>query len=163
MNSKLSYGYPPNEQGTGYQINPGTATKLRRLFEQAAAGHVAIYTRTIDPGKEATPKRAAIYARVAVSQEQGTPNVLEAQIKACQEHCERRGYPLEHVYQDTASGAQLDRPMLNALRQAAREHQFTVLVVWDYGRLARKTALLATLLSELEEAGITVRSLCDAY
>jgi DNA invertase Pin-like site-specific DNA recombinase len=163
MNSNTPYGYTPNEQGTSYQINPGEAAEVRRLFEQAATKGVAIYMRTNDPGKETAPKYAAIYARVATVQEPVASNGLasyglEAQINACKAYCEQHGYALRDIYQETYSGAQLDRPMLNALRQAIHDRQIHVLVVWDFTRLARRMILQAVILRECYEAGITIES-----
>jgi DNA invertase Pin-like site-specific DNA recombinase len=51
--------------------------------------------------------------------------------------------------------------MLNELRQAARAHQFDVLVIWDFYRLARRMTLQAVIMRELCEAGITIQSVSD--
>src|SRR5579884_2330854 len=124
-----------NQQGTGYQV---------------------------DPGKQSAPKHAAIYARVAAHSQAGrTDNALELQVNGCKGYCQERGYTIEHVYQEAFSGAKIDRPMLNKLRQAAREQQFDVLIIWDFNRLARRADLQALLIRELDEAGITIQSVCD--
>jgi DNA invertase Pin-like site-specific DNA recombinase len=103
-------------------------------------------------------KYAVIYARSATSQELGASYGLDAQVKACQEYCKQRGYVLRDIYQETASGAEFDRPMLNALRQAMRDHQFDVLIIWDFTRLVRKFVLQAVILRESYEAGVTIES-----
>jgi DNA invertase Pin-like site-specific DNA recombinase len=109
-----------------------------------------------------TPQRAAIYARVAATQHpESSSSRLEAQINACQAYAEKRGYTLQHVYQEVATGTKLDRPMLNALRQAIQGHQFEVLIIQDLTRLARGTALLATILLECHEARVTIESVQD--
>jgi DNA invertase Pin-like site-specific DNA recombinase len=162
MNNQVPYGYTHNEQRTGYQISPVEAAEVRRMFEQAAAGDVTIYSRTSALSKEDTPKRAAIYARVAVQSQAGqTAGALELQVNGCISYCQEHGYTVEHVYREAFSGAKLDRPMLNKLRQAAREEQFDVLVIWDFNRLARRAALQTLLIRELDEAGITIQSVCD--
>lgn len=162
MNHHVPYGYTRNGQGNGYQINAEEAQEVRRLFKHAAAGNVAIYGRTNDPDKEATPKRAAIYARVGTQNQDGqTSDALELQVNGCKGYCQECGYTFELVYQEAFSGAKIDRPMLNDLRQAAREKQFDVLVIWDFNRLARRMALQALLIRELNEAEITIQSVCD--
>jgi DNA invertase Pin-like site-specific DNA recombinase len=110
------------------------------------------------------PKRAAIYAHVAATQHpESSSSCLEEQINECQAYAEKRGYTLQCVYQETAAGAKRDRPMLNALRQAIQDHQFEVLIVQDLTRLARGPALLATILLECYEAGITIESVRDNW
>ena len=108
------------------------------------------------------PKRAAIYARVAAQSQAGqASDALELQVNGCKGYCQERGYTIEHVYQEAFSGVKLDRPMLDKLRQAAREKQFDVLIIWDFSRLARRMALQAVIMRELCEAGITIQSVCD--
>ncbi len=109
-----------------------------------------------------TPRRAAIYARVAAKQNtEISSSQLEMQINACKAYARKRGYTLQHVYQETAAGTKLDRPMLNALRQAIQGHQFEVLIIQDLTRLARGAALLAPILLECYEAGVTIESVQD--
>src|SRR5258707_522333 len=115
MHNDFPYGYTPNEQ--------------------AATQNVVIYARTNNLGKEAAPKRAAIYARVAAQDQAGqTSDALELQVNGCRGYCQECGYTVEHVYQEAFSGAKLDRPMLNKLRQAAHEKQFDVVVIWEFNR-----------------------------
>ena len=53
------------------KIDPGEPWQIGRGFEQFTAGRVAVYARTNEPQKAAARKRAAIYARTALSQEPG--------------------------------------------------------------------------------------------
>ena len=135
MDNHTPYGYTLNKQGNSYQINTEQAQEVRRMFEQAAEG-VAIYAHTSNSGKGTAPKRAAIYARVATQNQTGqASDALELQVNGRKGYCQEHGYTVEHVYQEAFSGAKLDRPMLNELRQAASEHQFDVVIIWDFNRL----------------------------
>lgn len=159
MNSKTPYGYNPNEQGTRYQINPGEAEKVHRLIEQAATKEALSYSRQSEPAK-----RAAIYARSAVSQEQqnGLPFAVQEQIKQGQAYCGERRYAQDaerHIYAEVASGTNpQDNPQLTALRQAAHEGQFSIVVVSSFDRLARNSVQLAAILDDFKKAGVTVES-----
>ena len=114
-------------------------------------------------GHQATPKRAVIYAHVAAeSQEVGqTTDVLTLQVNACKGNSQERGYTLGHIYQEIGSTNTLNRPMLRQLRQAACNKEFDVLVLWDLTRLARRTHQQGVIMRELNEAGITIQSVCD--
>ena len=105
-------------------------------------------------------KRFAIYARTAISQEQGFNFALDAQIQACMQYAQGQGYPLEEgeIYSETASGATANRQLLVALLEAAERGEFTTLLIYDSYRLARKPHLLANLLQRFGKAGVTVET-----
>src|SRR4051812_47567434 len=106
--------------------------------------------------------RAAIYARY--SSENQRPESIEDQIASCRKAATAHGFVLsdERIYADHASsGAKEDRPGLNALRAAAPERVFEVVLVDDLSRLARNTLLLLTTLEELRFHGVRVVSVAD--
>jgi DNA invertase Pin-like site-specific DNA recombinase len=160
MDTQKPYSYTLNDQQTASEINPGEANKVRRLFEQAVTKGVAMYSITNDPGKEANPKRAAIYARSATrSQEVTGMSNLDKQIRACLMYCAECGYTLDdqHVYQEIVGGKEYkDRPQFTTMRTAAKERQFDVLVIFSLDRLARDSQFQTIMLNELTQAGITV-------
>ncbi len=163
MNSNRHYGYTPNEQGTGYQINPGEAQEVQRLFEQAATKGVAIYMRTNDPEKEAAPKRAALYTRSATSQEPGEENnALATQMRLCRMYCQSHGYTVDdkHIYSEIGSGndGYTRRPQLAALLDAAKQREFDVLVIATHNRLSRRLAHAAAIIEELQQHGVQVEN-----
>ena len=155
---KTLYGYTPDDEGSGYETNPGEANELHRMFEQAVLKGVAIYVRTNDPSKEVTP-RAAIYVRTATTQEATYHHGLTAQIEACQAYCNARGYIVQHIYQDEGvSGSSLDhRPGLGTLLDA---QDIDVVVVYDYNRISLNVELVATFLNHLEAKHIRVETVC---
>lgn len=103
-------------------------------------------------------KRAALYARVSTSQQEQEATI-ESQVAAVKDWVKQQGYELseEHCYQDQAvSGARLDRPALDQLRDAAALGKFEVLVCLSSDRLARQFVHQRLLLDELQQLGIEV-------
>ncbi len=106
--------------------------------------------------------QAAIYARY--SSENQRPESIEDQISSCRRLAKDRHYVVEqaHVFTDAAaSGAREDRPGLAALRVAAIDGGFRVLLVDDLSRLARSTLLLLSVLEEFRFHGVRVLSVAD--
>jgi site-specific DNA recombinase len=75
-------------------------------------------------------QRAALYARVSTPQQEQEATI-ESQIAALEAFAHQEGYRLDPVlcFLDQAvSGAQLDRPALNRLRDLAAERLFDVVL-----------------------------------
>ncbi len=66
----------------------------------------------------------------------------------------------EKTFTDKASGAQADRPQLEAALSYLREGD--VLVVWRLDRLGRSLKHLITVVSDLEDRGVGFRSLTES-
>ena len=106
--------------------------------------------------------RAAIYARY--SSENQRPESIEDQISSCRKLIKERQFTVDqaHIFADEAtSGAREDRPGLAALRAAAVDGDFQVVLVDDLSRLARNTLLLLSVLEELRFVGVRVVSVAD--
>ena len=106
--------------------------------------------------------RAGVYARY--SSENQRPESIEDQVRACRVGARQRGFVIleDHVYTDRAtSGAIADRPGLIALREAAKQHAFDVVLVDDLSRLARDNVQMLLLINDLEYDGIRVVSVAD--
>jgi site-specific DNA recombinase len=102
--------------------------------------------------------RAAIYARVSTDK-QGRDQTVDSQLDALRRWVTAHGHELknDHVYIDEGySGARLDRPALDRLRDAAREGEFDVLGVYSPDRLARRYAYQILLLEEFRKAACAV-------
>ena len=102
--------------------------------------------------------KAAIYARVS-TERQGRDQTIDSQLDALRRWVSDHGYELkdEHIYIDEGySGARLDRPALDRLRDAAREGEFEVLGVHSPDRLARRYAYQVLLLEEFRKAACDV-------
>ena len=106
--------------------------------------------------------RAAVYARY--SSENQRPESIADQVASCRRLASERGFEVsdEHVYADeAASGALTDRSGLKALRAAAEQGQFQVVLVDDLSRLARNTLLMLSVLEEFRFNGVRVVSVAD--
>ena len=102
--------------------------------------------------------RAAIYARVS-TERQNRDQTIDSQLSLLRAWVDVNAHDLtpEHVYTDEGySGARLDRPGLDRLRDAAEDAAFDVVAVLSPDRLARKYAYQVLLLEELRRAGCTV-------
>jgi DNA invertase Pin-like site-specific DNA recombinase len=100
--------------------------------------------------------RAAIYARRS-SQDAKDGQSIEGQIEVCRGVVTNEGYTLVGTYMDDAvRGTTLIRDGLTNCLEAAEQGKFDVLVIEDLSRLGRRQVPLLTLLSELEELGITI-------
>ena len=105
--------------------------------------------------------RAAIYARVSTDK-QGRDQTIDSQLGPLRRWAAAHGHALkeEHVYIDEGySGARLDRPALDRLRDAAHEGEFDVVGVYSPDRLARRYAYQVLLLEELRKAACEVEFL----
>src|SRR5919112_1990211 len=102
--------------------------------------------------------RAAIYARVSTPRQARDQNIDE-QLERLKGYVEQKSFTLqrEHVYLDEGySGSRLNRPGLNALRDAAAMAEFEVLLVTAPDRLARKYVHQVLLIEQLQDRGCRV-------
>ena len=105
---------------------------------------------------------AAIYARY--SSENQRPESIADQILSCRRKADECGWVVldPHIYADEAlSGARWDRPGLNRLCEAARNHLFGVLLIDDLSRLARDNFLMLRVILDLGFEGVRVVSVAD--
>ena len=103
-------------------------------------------------------KHVALYARVSTAQQekQGT---IESQVAALDAYATAHGLAVapEHRYVDDGySGARLDRPGLERLRDAAWRGELDRVLILAPDRLARHYAYQYVVLEELERAGCAV-------
>jgi site-specific DNA recombinase len=97
--------------------------------------------------------QVALYARVSTpnQQQEGT---IASQVHALTHHIQQQGWSLlpEHEYIDEGvSGARLDRPALDRLRDCAQRGEFDAVVVLSPDRLARNYAYQWLLIEEFEK------------
>ena len=103
-------------------------------------------------------QEAAIYARVSTPQQEQEATI-ESQIAAVEAYAKEEGYSLnpDHYFLDLAvSGAKLNRPALDRLRDLAAEALFSVVLCLSPDRLSRQYAHQWVLMNELQRAGVTV-------
>ncbi|WJH34084.1 recombinase family protein [Paenibacillus sp. CC-CFT747] len=95
---------------------------------------------------------AIIYARVSTEEQAEKGYSLEAQVEDCLRKAEELGYAREtvRILTDEVSGAGMDRPGLNRLRElTASAHKPACVIMYDPDRFARKLAHQLILTDEI--------------
>ena len=101
--------------------------------------------------------RIAIYARVSTDAQEAR-GTIGSQLALLREQAAREGHELVAEYTDDGrSGARLDRPGLDALRDAAAAGCFESVWCLSADRLARRYAYQVIVLDELSRHGVSVR------
>src|SRR5215207_3243088 len=130
---------PPPPRQPAPCCHPGSP-----LHRPAQEGHAAM--------------RVAIYARVS-TERQERQQTIDSQLDALRGWAASNGHLLDdgHVFRDEGySGARLDRPGLDALRDAVRDGAVELVAVLSPDRLARRYAYQVVLLEEFRRAGCEV-------
>ena len=100
----------------------------------------------------------AIYVRVS-TQRQAQAQTIEQQLERLRAHIQSQGWDLtsEYIFRDDGySGASLNRPGLDRLRDAIRAAEVDRVLITDPDRLARNYVHQMVLLEELERGGCQV-------
>src|SRR5947199_4005452 len=85
--------------------------------------------------------RVAIYAGVS-SERQEKEHTIRSQLEALRVYAAKNGMEVVEEFTDEGySGARLDRPALDRMRDLAERHGFEVLLTYCTDRLARKFVL----------------------
>jgi site-specific DNA recombinase len=108
------------------------------------------------------PKRAILYARVSTDEQARSGYSLAQQLEALRAHAEREGYEvLEEVQDAGQSGASLERPGMDRVRDLVAAGGVSVVLAQDRDRFAREPAYHYLLRREFEEHGTQIRALND--
>src|SRR5512143_864673 len=107
-------------------------------------------------------KLAAIYSRVSTD-EQAKGYSLQTQIDACQAYAKEHRYTVVETFTDDYTGAALDRPALNQLRDYMAHNPLEVVIVYDLDRLARKSAYQVLIEEEFKRAGTVIEFVMAQY
>jgi site-specific DNA recombinase len=108
------------------------------------------------------PKRAILYARVSTDEQARSGYSLAQQLEALREYAAREGYEvLEEVSDPGQSGASLERPGMDRVRDLVAAGGVSVVLAQDRDRFAREPAYTYLLRREFEEHGCVMRSLND--
>src|SRR3712207_3234457 len=108
------------------------------------------------------PKRAILYARVSTDEQARSGYSLAQQLEALREHAYREGYEvLEEVSDPGQSGASLERPGMDRVRNLVQAGDVSVVLAQDRDRFAREPAYHYLLRREFEERGTKIRALND--
>src|SRR5919112_1771257 len=108
------------------------------------------------------PKRAILYARVSTDEQARSGYSLAQQLEALREYAAREGYEiLEEVSDPGQSGASLERPGMDRVRDLVAAGGIFVVLAQDRDRFAREPAYHCLLKREFEEYGTKIRALND--
>jgi site-specific DNA recombinase len=108
------------------------------------------------------PKRAILYARVSTDEQARSGYSLAQQLEALREYAAREGYELlEEVSDPGQSGASLERPGMDRVRDLVAAGGVSVVLAQDRDRFAREPAYHYLLRREFEEYGTKIRALND--
>src|ERR671911_1977656 len=106
------------------------------------------------------PKRAILYARVSTDEQARSGYSLAQQIEALRACAAREGYEvLEEVSDAGQSGASLERPGMDRVRDLVASGGVSAVLAQDRDRFAREPAYLYILKKEFEEHGCALRAL----
>jgi site-specific DNA recombinase len=103
-------------------------------------------------------KIAALYARVSSARQQ-RQETIASQVAALLDYAQAHDYQISppHIYQDEGySGASLDRPALDRLRDAVAAGEVEAVLILSPDRLARQFAYQYVVTEEFERAGCQV-------
>lgn len=107
-------------------------------------------------------KLAAIYSRVSTD-EQAKGYSLQTQLDACETYAKEHRYRVVAAFSDDYTGAALDRPGLNELRDYMSRNPLEVVIVYDIDRLARKSAYQVLIEEEFKRVGVTIEFVMAQY
>ncbi len=107
-------------------------------------------------------KTAILYARVSTDEQARSGYSLAQQIEALREYAAREGYRvLEEVIDPGQSGASLERPGMDRVRDLVAAGGVSVVLAQDRDRIAREPAYHYLLRKEFEEHGTGIRAMND--
>jgi site-specific DNA recombinase len=118
-------------------------------------------TRYTQPNRRERKMNVAVYVRVSTLRQQQA-QTIEQQLERLQAHIAVQSWSLaeEHIFRDDGySGAKLNRPGLDSLRDRAAMAEFELVLITSPDRLARKYVHQALVLEELESHGCRVEFL----
>ncbi|MGF1472404.1 MAG: recombinase family protein [Rubrobacteraceae bacterium] len=108
------------------------------------------------------PKRAILYARVSTDEQARSGFSLAQQLDALRAYAAREGFEvLEEIRDPGQSGASLERPGMDRVRDLVAKGGVAVVFAQDRDRFAREPAYLYLLREEFAEHGTTLRAMND--
>jgi site-specific DNA recombinase len=108
------------------------------------------------------PKRAILYTRVSTDEQARSGYSLAQQLEALRDYAAREGYEvLEEIADPGQSGASLERPGMDRVRELVAGGGVSVVLAQDLDRISREPWHYEYLRSVFEDYGTELRSLDD--
>jgi DNA invertase Pin-like site-specific DNA recombinase len=108
------------------------------------------------------PKRAILYARVSTDEQARSGYSLAQQLEALRDYAAREGYEvLEEAVDPGESGASLERPGMDRVRDLVAAGGVSAVLAQDRDRFSREPAYLYLLREEFAAHGTRIKSLND--
>jgi site-specific DNA recombinase len=111
---------------------------------------------------QSAQRRGVILRRVSTDEQEANFS-LPNQQQACRAFAEQQGISVVADVFDVHSGYSLKRPGLTQVRELAAAHEIDVLIVWKLDRLSRRITHWGKLLSELEDAHVSIVSVMEPW
>ncbi len=107
---------------------------------------------------------AAVYARVSTDLQAEKGYSLKTQVEACTKKAKDLGADtIREFVDDGYSGAYLERPQLDALRDGIADKLFDLVVIYEPDRLSREVTHLLLLTREIERSGASLEFVLTEY
>jgi site-specific DNA recombinase len=103
--------------------------------------------------------KAALYCRVSSEEQASSGYSLGQQLEALREYCQTNGLEVVGEFEDRSSGASLDRPGLDALRDVIVDGDIDLVLVQDRDQISREPAHIYFLREKFLQHGTTLRAL----
>ena len=133
--------------------------EVKRIIRSAGGGEERLGMPSTDGSR---PKNAVLYARVSTEEQVKRGYSLAQQLEALREYAAHEGYEvLEEVEDPGQSGASLERPGMDRVRNLVAAGSVSVVLAQDRDRFAREPAYLYLLREEFAEHGTRLEALND--
>lgn len=98
-------------------------------------------------------RKAAIYVRVSTTQQKEQGTSLDSQVEACLKLAKEKGYEVNDdlIFKEDWTGATLDRPKLNSVRDLLKSKSIDALIVYSTDRLARNPIHIAIIAEQCDK------------
>jgi site-specific DNA recombinase len=106
--------------------------------------------------------KAIVYCRVSTDNQEKEGTSLQTQEESCLKYCEAKGYTVTQVFKETYSGASLNRPQIDKLKDSIESEPINAVVIYSLDRLSRDPLHIALLSQRFDELGIVLEATSES-
>ena len=108
--------------------------------------------------------KVAIYVRVSTEEQAAEGFSISAQRHKLMSYAELQEWDIFDIYTDEGwSGAKLERPELNRLREDMKQGKFDGVLVWKVDRFFRNVYYLSSMLHEMDKQKVFFKSMTESF